>query len=124
MTNFATAVRDLRTILIEENTALRRGDPAATPALIAQKAEAAAVLTEAAATAPRTYYAQALAEQLHELAAENATLLQDAIAVQTQLIAIVTRAALASARATERPGYDQHGADPKLSSAVAMMHRA
>lgn len=123
-TEFATAARTLRTVLTEENAALRRADPVATQALLAPKTAAAIALEAAASTAPRTYYTQALAEQIQQLAAENAALLQDAIAVQTRIVTLVTRAARATARATERTGYDHHGGDTAQAGAVAVMHQA
>lgn len=129
MTEFTDAARTLRALLQAENTALRQG-PATMTILMPDKEAAATALTQAAATAPRTYYNQALAEQIQELAAENAALLLTAIAVQSRVIAVVTRAARASASATERPGtdrarYNQHGAGAdQASPAMALMHRA
>ncbi len=123
MTSFPDAARALRTLLQAENAALRSA-PVTIAALHPDKEQAAAALTQAAATAPRSYYNQALAEQLRELAAENAALLTQAIAVQTRVIAIVTGAARASARATEHAGYDQHGDPDTARTALAVMHRA
>lgn len=129
MTAFTDAACTLRTLLQTENAALR--DVPATMAIALPEKEAAAqALTEAAATAPRTYYNQALAEQIQALAAENAALLLTAIAVQSRVITIVTRAARAAATSTERPGtdrpgYNHHGAaTDTVSLAVALMHRA
>lgn len=124
MTSFSDAARALRTLLQAENAALRSA-PVTVAALHPDKEKAADAFTQAAATAPKSYYNQALAEQLRELAAENAALLTRAIAVQTRVIGIVTTAALASARAAEHAGYDQHGADPDAAPvALAVMHRA
>lgn len=129
MTAFTDAARTLRTLLQTENAALR--DVPATMAIALPEKEAAEqALTQAAATAPRTHYNQALAKQIQELAAENAALLLTAIAVQSRVIAVVTRAARATATATERPGtdrpgYNHHGATADAGSpAVALMHRA
>ncbi len=125
MTSFADAARTLRTVLQTENAALRQ-DPALAATMVAEKAAAADALAEAAHDAARTYYNQALAEQIRELATENAALLASAIAVQTRVIAIVTNAA----RTTEQRGhdsdrYDQKGAGiDRGQTAVALMHRA
>ena len=129
MTDFAAAARTLRTLLLAENAALRHG-PASAAMLDGGKEAAALALTQAATNAPCTYYNQALALQIQELATENAALLATAIAVQTRVIAIVTRAARASAHATEQSGYDRaghnhHGPGTDANRpALAVMHRA
>ena len=128
MTDFANAARILRTVLQAENAALRQVQTSA--AFLQPGKEAAAItLTQAAASAPLTDYNRALALQIQELAAENATLLATAIAVQTRVIAIMVRAARISARATERPGYDRAGTGAGIGTdatrpAMALMHRA
>jgi hypothetical protein len=84
------AAQRLADVLARENEALKRLDFRAAVALIPAKEAALADLTESPATPMKL---TPMAKRLVGLAAENQTLLERAIAVQTRIVRIVARAA-------------------------------
>jgi hypothetical protein len=91
MTNPSAA---LEAVLEAENTALAAHDTAAAIALLPRKQQAAAALDAATPPSPR----------LHALALENQRLLARTIAAQQEVIALIARAARATAPTAPRYG--------------------
>jgi hypothetical protein len=108
------ATQRLADLLAEENLALKRLDFSAAVALIGQKESALADLTAPPAVLlPPT----ALAQRLLTLAAENQTLLEHAIMVQTRVVRIIARSAAPTPAATRYNGY---GRPPNTHRAEAL----
>ena len=89
-TDAVTAALCLENLLAQENDALRRLDFPAVVALVAVKETALANLAKHPIVAPAL---AAFGQRLGRLAAENQSLLERAIAVQTRVVRIVARAA-------------------------------
>ena len=81
----------LLALLRDENAALGRYDYAAAGALLARKSEAARALEDAAKRGQRP--APHAAQELASLAETNRRLLEQAVSVQRQVVALVARAA-------------------------------
>jgi hypothetical protein len=114
------AAQRLVDVLQQENTALQRLDFHAAVALVPAKEAALANLAK-----PRMppVPPAALAQRLAGLAAENRTLLQRAIAVQTRIVQIVARASAPPPATMRYNGYG--GRTPaQRSSALAVSTRA
>jgi hypothetical protein len=90
----ATVLAD---VLAQQNAALRRLDFPAAAALGSAKETALLGVTRDRAPAPmtdRNPVLAALGQRMKELVAENRTLLERAIAVQTRIVGIIVRAAV------------------------------
>jgi hypothetical protein len=116
------AAQRLADVLARENEALKRMDFAAAVALVPAKEAALADLTTRPGDGVLAPPLAALGQQLADLAIENQTLLERAIAVQTRIVRIV-------ARACAPPGairYGGHGGRHPSSrtAAVALSTRA
>jgi hypothetical protein len=120
MTDEHDPAQRLAEILQEENEALKRLDFPAAVALLAAKEAALAALSKP--PAPKTRPPE-LARHLSELAAENRTLLQRAIAVQTRIVQIVARASAPPPTTQRYNGYGGRTHTPR-SGALAVSTRA
>lgn len=87
------AAQCLETLLMRENEALQRLDFPAAVAFVAAKDVALANLARYPIVAPYPPGLAELGQRLGKLAANNQTLLEQAIAVQTRIVRIVARAA-------------------------------
>jgi hypothetical protein len=120
------AANALAEVLVRENAALKRLDFAAAVALGQAKEAALLGVTKGRAVLPvtqRTPTTMALGRRINELVAENRTLLERAIAVQTRVVAIVARAV------TPPPAMRQYAASgfktqPRRAPAMALSARA
>jgi len=119
------AAASLADVLARENAALQRLDFAAAVALVADKEAALANLVsqgEAGSQQSLPPEAVSLGRQLQALAAENRTLLERAIIVQTRVVGIIARAARPpSARSYAANG--QHN-QPRRAAAITLSARA
>jgi hypothetical protein len=104
----------LEAILRAENEALRRHDAQAAVAMLDAKLAAAEALSASGLSA-------ADAERLRALATENGRLLERAIAVQSQIVAVVARAARSAQTATR---YGARGRTVAPTGALALARQA
>ncbi|WP_158928184.1 hypothetical protein [Acidisphaera sp. S103] len=104
-TGLLDAAQRLVDLLTQENDALKRMDFPAAVALVAAKEEALADLTKHPAMRPIPPSLATLGQRLGTLAAENQTLLERAIAVQTRIVRIVARAGAPPPAATRYGGH-------------------
>ena len=133
--NWIDAAQRLVDLLQKENEALKRLDFPAAVALVAAKEAALADLTKPPATpmapaplapaplAPAPLAPAPLARRLVALAAENRSLLERAIAVQTRIVQIIARAAVPPPATMRYNGYGGRTARPR-SAALAVSTRA
>jgi hypothetical protein len=117
------AAQRLADLLTQENEALKRLDFPGAAALVAAKETALAELTRHPAVRPLTPPLVALGQVLGRLAAENQTLLERAIAVQTRIVRIIARAC------APPPGVMRYGGQcgrtaPRRTVALALSTRA
>ena len=115
------AAQRLVDLLQKENEALKRLDFPAAVALVAAKEAALADLTKPPATpmAPAPLAPTPLARRLVALAAENRSLLERAIAVQTRIVQIIARAAVPPPATMRYNGYGGRTGRPR-SAALAV----
>jgi hypothetical protein len=113
------AARQLATVLRAENDFLRAGNTAAATALLAQKQAATQALQAALpGNEPDPHWASLL----RDLAAENRSLLTQAMDVQSRILEMVARAARAAAPGPMR--YGKTGTPRSSIGAMAMALRA
>ncbi len=123
--NWLHAAAALADVLARENAALQRLDFPAAVALVADKETALANLAAhdgEMQQQPPPAEAVTLGRHLHALAAENRTLLERAITVQTRIVGIIARAARPPiARSYAANG---HHSQPRRTAAMALSARA
>jgi hypothetical protein len=123
--NWLRAGAALADVLARENAALQRLDFPAAVALVADKEAALANLAahgEEMQQQPPPAEAVTLGRHLNALAAENRTLLERAITVQTRIVGIIARAA----RPPTARSYAANGqhSQPRRAAAMALSARA
>ncbi len=106
-TEYVEAAHRLADILAQENQALKQLDFAAAVALVGVKDAALAELAKPPAGAALSPSLAGLARHLDALAAENRSLLERAIAVQTRIVRIIARSGVSSQPAEAR--HDGYG---------------
>ena len=119
------AAHRLADVLARENAALKQMDFPAAIALVAAKEAALADLARDAASVPadvRSPAVVALAQRLAGLAAEQRTLLDRAIAVQTRIVGIIARA-VAPVRDGARYQHPNAPKAPHRAMALALSQR-
>ena len=114
-----TGLDVLLAVLREENAALERHDFAAAGALLPRKTEAARFLAEAAKRGRRP--SAGAAQDLAALADANRRLLEQAVAVQRQVVALVARAASGAGAPAGR--YGRTGAPVNAGPGRALLSR-
>jgi hypothetical protein len=122
----AKAAQRLADILAQENEALKRLDFKAAIALVPAKEAALFGLTKGkppAVITERNPALAALGRRLTGLSAENRSLLERAIAVQTRVVGIIARAAVPPA-STDRYAANGSKNPPRRPAALALSARA
>ena len=114
-----TELDALVAVLREENAALERHDYAAAGALLVRKTGAARALTDAAKRGQRP--GPAAAQELAAMADTNRRLLERAVAVQRQVVALVARAASGAGAPAGR--YGRTGAAVHAGPGRALLSR-
>jgi flagellar biosynthesis/type III secretory pathway chaperone len=117
--NLNDAARQLATVLRAENDCLRAGNTPGATALLARKQAATQALQ---AALPGNEADPHWAGLLRDLAAENRTLLTQAMEVQSRILEMVARAARAAVPGPMR--YGKTGAARSSIGAMAMALRA
>jgi hypothetical protein len=110
-------------VLEQENEALSRMDFSAAIALVPAKEAALAELTKHSISSAMATAPTGLGQRLGELAAENQTLLERAVAVQTRVVRIVARACTPHVD-TAQYNRDGNRAPMPRTAALALSTRA